>query len=157
MTNRIDNMTGHTHSKSHSRSIWEIICSSSGTATDRRNQMRFVGWCLAWAITFVAGTWLLKSEYEFSPSARWAIALIPNAIGVMTVLSYMKFLRMADELMQKIQMKGLAFGFGAGVIFALGYQIMEHAGAPQAGINDALLVLTIGWMLGQIIATWRYR
>ena len=64
---------------------------------------------------------------------------------------------MADELIQKIQMEGLAVGFGVGVIFTLAYQTLEYVGAPKVELNDVLLVLIVGWMLGQIIAAWRYK
>lgn len=139
------------------RSWWETMRSCSGTKADRRNQYWFVAWCFVWAVVFVGSSWALKSDYEFATPTNWIIALIPNLFGIGVVLAYVNFLRRADELIQKIQMEGLALGFGIGLFFGLGYQLLERAGAPPLAVDDMGLVLIGGWVLGQIIAAKRYR
>ena len=74
---------------------------------------------LAWAVLFTAGSQVLKAEYDMATPVRWLIAIVPVLVGFGAILSYRKFLRMADELMQKIQLEGLAVGFGVGVVFVL--------------------------------------
>ena len=93
------------------RSLLKTIACSSGTAQDRRNQYWFVAWCFAWAVFFIAGNWALKSDYDFSAPVAWIIAFIPCVLGLMAIRAYRTFLRMADELMQKMQLEGLAVGF----------------------------------------------
>ena len=138
-------------------SFWKTIACASGTARDRHNQYRFVGWCLAWAVLFTIGNRWLRSDPEMAGPLAWTIALVPSLVGAGAVWAYLRFLRMADELMQKMQLEGLAIGFGAGVIFALSYDIFEEAGAPHLEIDDLLLVLMGGWMIGQMVAFWRYK
>lgn len=145
------------NTNSKQKSLLEIITCSSGTRQDVQNQLRFVAWCAGWGIFFLTSNWVLKSDYEFSAPVAWFIAFIPSVFGIGAVLAYMKFLRMADELMRKIQLEGLAVGFGVGLIFGLGYQVLEKAGAPHLEIDDLALVLMGGWMLGQVVATRRYR
>lgn len=157
MTKRIDIMPELQSSDSKLKSLLNSIICSSGTAQDRRNQYQFVAWCLAWAVLFTAGNQVLKAEYAMATPVRWLIAIVPVLIGFGAILSYRKFLRMADELMQKIQLEGLAVGFGVGVVFALSYQILERAGAPRLQVDDLALVLIGGWMAGLMLATWRYR
>jgi hypothetical protein len=106
---------------------------------------------------FLASNRALKADYAFSTPVAWFIAFVPSVFGIGAVLAYMKFLCMADELMQKIQLEGLAVGFGVGLIFGLGYQVVEKAGAPHLENDDLALVLMGGWMLGQFVATMRYR
>ncbi len=64
---------------------------------------------------------------------------------------------MADELLRKIQLEGLALGFGAGVIFAMSYQLLERAGAPQLQVSDTVVVMMVGWAVGQLLGLRRYR
>jgi hypothetical protein len=145
-------MTDLEKADSDAKSFWKTIACASGTAQDRENQYRFVAWCLAWAVLFTFGNQILKAHSDLAWPLAWTIAVIPSLVGVGAVLAYLRFLRMADELIQKMQMEGLAFGFGAGILFALGYDIFEEAGAPHLEIDDLLLVLMGGWMIGQMLA-----
>lgn len=137
--------------------LWQAICASSGTAADRRNQYWFVAWTFAWALTFVAANWVLKNHGDALGIGGWAVAVLPNVFAIGAMLAYLKFLRHADELLRRIQLEGLAIGFGAGIIFAVGYRLLEQAGAPMLGMDDVMLVLCGGWVAGQLTATWRYR
>lgn len=135
----------------------EHIRSHSGTAKDRRNQRVFATWAMAWAVAFLVVTWILRSTDSPGGAVRWLLALSPNLLGIGTVLAYLKFLRNADELMQRTQLMGLAFGFGIGVVFAMGYQLAERAGAPDLATGDLAAVMFISWAVGQVFAVWRYR
>lgn len=137
--------------------LWQTICAGSGTAADRRNQLWFVAWTFAWAATFVVASWVLKNHREAVGVGGWALALLPNIFAIGAMLAYLKFLRNADELLRRIQLEGLAIGFGTGIIFAIGYQLLERAGAPALAVDDFMLVLCGGWVAGQLAATWRYR
>ncbi len=139
-----------------SRSWWAIIKACSGTAADRRNQYWFLGWMFAWAVSFVAATWALVG-LEPDGAAAWLVAAGPNVFSVAALLAYLRFLRMADELLRQIQLEGLALGFGAGVLFAVGYQLLVLAGAPQAQLSDLAGVMMVAWAVGQLLATRRYR
>lgn len=143
--------------KPRTKSFFETITCHSGTALDRRNQYVFVAWCFAWAVIFTASNWLLKSDYALSATAAWLAAIVPNLIGIGMVLAYLKFLRQADELIRKMQVEGLAMGFGVGILFALGYQVFERAGAPHLELDDLAVIMMAGWMAGQLVAYWRYR
>ena len=88
--------------------------------------------------------------------AKWAVALAPNVLGITLLFSYLHMLREMDELVRRIQLEGLALGFGVGVIFATGYQLLERAGAPEWG-NEPVVIMMIAWIVGQLIAIRRYR
>ena len=139
------------------KSWWQMVKSCSGTALDRRNQYVFISWLFIWSLGFVAAAWALKHADGLSDAARWLIAAAPNVAGIGALLAYMRFLRMTDELVRKIQLEGLAIGFGAGAIFALGYQLLQQAGAPQLDISDLAVVMMVGWSAGQILGMRRYR
>lgn len=138
-------------------SWWQLIKQCSGTAADRRNQYRFLAWTLLWAIAFLAATWVLRSDFGLAQPLAFAVALIPTGFGIGAVFAYLRFLRMADELVRQIQLQGIAFAFGVSFIFAMGYQLFEHAGAPVMSVSDFVLVMSVGWIVGQLLAIGRYR
>ncbi len=139
------------------RSMWDMIKSCSGTERDRQNQYRFVVWLFGWSITFVLAAQLLKRDPGLAPWLKWAVAILPSAIGIGVVRSYLRFLRMADELMRKVQLDGLAIGFGAGVLFVAGYPLLVGAGAPRLDMSDTMLVMMVAWAFGQLLSMRRYR
>lgn len=135
---------------------WEHLKSHSGTETDRRNQYRLLGWTLAWAVVFVGASFLLRSD-EPRGGWSWVIATIPIVLALGPGAAYLRFLRGADELMRRIQMESLAFGFGAGVVFAFGWQLLQRAGAPAVDVGDTVVVMMVGFVVGQLLAIRRYR
>ena len=139
------------------RTLWEMILACSGSPADRRNQYWILVWGLVWGIGFVAAALALRPDVGLSRGATWAIALTSIALFVPPLLAYLHFLRMTDELLRKIQLEGLALGFGAGAIFGLGYPLLEEAGAPDASDSTIVVVMMVAWALGQFLGLVRYR
>ncbi len=136
---------------------WQHVWSHSATPTDRRNKLRFLAWVFAWMAAFLLVTWILRSDSPPTGATAWLLALAPNVLGIIAALSYVRFLRDADELVRRIQLEGLAIGFGIGAVFGIGYQLAERAGAPEIATGDVVAVMAIAWGLGQLVAAWRYR
>jgi hypothetical protein len=139
------------------RSLRELIQGCSGTRQDRVNSRRFTLWCLAWAVAYVGAHWTLKADLQLATALVWLLVSAPILLMVRAVFSYMHFLRNADELLQKIQLQGLAMGFGAAVVFVTGYQLLEAAGANEMQSDHLIIVMVFSWMAGQLHGSWRYR
>jgi len=139
------------------RSLRELIQGCSGTLQDKRNSRWFTLWCLAWALAYVGAHWTLKADLQLATALVWLLVSIPILLMIGAVFSYMHFLRNADELLQKIQMQGLAMGFGAAVVFVTGYQLLEAAGASEMQTDHLIIVMVFSWMAGQLHGSWRYR
>lgn len=127
------------------------------TPVDRRNNRRFTIWCLAWAGTIITATWIIESFDNLPTAATWTIATLPNVFAFLALVSYLRFLRMTDELQRRIQIEGLAVGFGVGWIFAIGYLVMQSAGAPELPVTAMILIMTGGWIAGNLLAIRHYR
>jgi hypothetical protein len=136
---------------------WLLGCASLMTATDRHNYSIFTAWFVGWAVTFLACTIVVDGGVVPAGAASWLVAMAPNILAIATVLAYVRFLRDSDELMGRIQLEGLALGFGVGLFFAMGYRLLERAGAPDLDINDIATPMLVGWVVGQLIALRRYR
>jgi hypothetical protein len=138
------------------KTFWQMVKSCSGTAADRANQYRFLGWTAAWGVSFAAATFAMTRGFVPAGAAAWAVAVVPLVPGILALRAYLRFLRMSDELLRKIQFESLAFGFGCGVIAGVGYPLLERAGAPEFP-ELVLLVMMLGWSFGQLWGLHRYR
>ena len=147
----------NTENSTPGKSWWQMIKHSSGNAQDRKNQYVFISFLFAWALSFVAANWLLRSDHTIEGPMVWLIALFPNIFGVGALLAYLNFLRRTDELLRLIQLEGLAYGFGAGTLFMMGYPLFQRAGAPMIELSDVQVLMMVGWAAGQIFAMRRYR
>ncbi len=124
---------------------------------DRRNGRRVMLASLVWATVFVGSTWLLESASGPTGFAAWVIAGVCAALGLVALAMFRRFLLDADELTRRIQLEGVAFGFGAGLLFSLTYELFNDAGAPDVSMTHAGTVLTLGYMAGVLRATRQYR
>ncbi len=149
-------MTDPQNSDFERPTLWQILCFSTGTEVDRTNNRYFTWWCIAWALAIVGSTWLIKNLEGLPAIFAWLLALAPNLLAIGALFSYLRLLRMTDEMQRRIHIEGLAMGFGAGWLFAIGYLVFEAAGAPQLSLTGMILVLTGGWMLGTGLAVRRY-
>ena len=125
------------------------------TESNWRQIRVFNWWAVSTSLLFVGTTLLLDGGVIAGP-VGWALAAVTVVAALFAVRAYRAFLHGADELLRKIQLEGLALGFGAGVVFMLGYRLLERLGAPKLDVNDPLLVLVVFWALGLWIGVRRY-
>ena len=133
-----------------------LSCSDILTDRDAR-QLRV---CAAWATMAafaVAVAIILRDPSLARLRALYPIAAFAGlAASVGTLRAYQILLANADELLRKIQVDALAFGFGAGTIFSLCYRLGSPYGFPRAGLTASFCVLIAGWAVGQLIGMLRY-
>lgn len=137
--------------------FWQMISFGCGTAVDRDNNRRLTLWCLAWAAAVIGATWIVTHVDGLPRPAAIAVALLPNAFALGALYAYLRFLRMADELQRRIQIEGLAIGFGACFLFAIGWLVLQSAGLPDLPLATMILVMSGGWIAGNLIALRHYR
>ena len=130
-------------------------CSSLFTPRDAHNYRIFTWWMTGAMLTFSAATILIDGK--LIPSAMgWMLTAASVVLMVVSMRSYMSFLRNADELLRKVHLEALAFAFGAGIVAMTGYRLCERLGAPKLDVNDASLVMLLCWIGGQWLGARRY-
>lgn len=125
------------------------------TKSDWRRQKRFLLCTLSWAMSYVICNWLLKSDTSWPSWQLLLIILAPLVLGAAAIMSYIHFLGKADELVQRVHYHGIAVGFGLGILYSVAYQLMLTAGIETK--NYTIAVMSVGWSLGVLRASWRYR
>ena len=138
--------------------FWQCLKNSAGmTERDRRNHARFVRWGLAWIAALSLATFFLAHQSIPGTATGWIVASIPAVCMAGMMYRFIEFLRNADELVRNIQLESMAVGFAAAFAVGIGYAVFERAGAPRLEIIDIFQVLVLGYTVGTVVASWRYR
>jgi hypothetical protein len=134
----------------------DTLDSFSTPRRDQHNQRRIVLWSLAWALSFVAVTLVIKKEWL--PFGLTIAGVIGSAIiGVATVLAYRRFLAETDELRRKIEVEALAFAFGVGFVGGHSYWLLVVKGAaPATGFIYVFAAMALTYSAGVVMGLRKY-
>lgn len=140
------------------RGSWRSYLASCRAMTERdRRNARTANWALAlWCVTFLPALFLLRRGSVQGGLASYALAIVPSVLAIVAVLTYIRFLRQADELHRKIQFEALAFGFGAGFVASFGMVLLEEAGLGTFDAGDPFAVMLSCYVVGLFLGTRRY-
>ncbi|MEQ8952506.1 MAG: hypothetical protein RL120_00090 [Gammaproteobacteria bacterium] len=119
-------------------------------------ELRFVFWTLLWAIALVISKFVTRNELV---TGFWAW-LFPTAAVLLSLVSfycYYDFLMKSDELTRKIQLDGISFAFGFGILLTMAIEAFEHLGAPSLSSNDVFTIMVFAWVLGQFWGHMKYQ
>jgi hypothetical protein len=154
----IDIMSAAKSSRGDRVSWWQAALLIRGqTEADQRNIGNFTAWCFVWAVAFGAATYVLRFFPQLPGALAWAVAMVPVLVGAFSIRSFLRFLREADEFTRKVQLEGIALGFGAGQLFCMGYYFLEQFGAPRISMVFAIVPMSFGWAIGSALVASRYR
>jgi hypothetical protein len=131
-------------------------CGGFETARDRRHQRRYLLASLAFALAYVAASAGLRWRAALPAPVPWALVALATACAGLAIVRFVAFLRAADELMRRIQMEGLAVGFGAGVALTMLYPLFARLGAPPLASFVVPLVMFAAWTVGSWLGMRRY-
>ncbi|MCB1049508.1 MAG: hypothetical protein H6510_12535 [Acidobacteria bacterium] len=135
----------------------EFNCQEGFSPQDRKKFRTTQNWMMGWLLSFAVGLVVLSRFLQLNPVLKWTLALGPNLLGFITLRSYVQFIRQADELVRKVQLEALALGFGVGIIFLLGYGLLEKIGMPELGTSDPVAIFVLTWGAAGWWGMRRYR
>jgi hypothetical protein len=102
-------------------------------------------------------SWLLEKR-ELGAAARLGLALIPVAAYVFCLVSYLRLIRLADELQRRIHLEALAIAFPSSAVAVFACEYLRKAGFITEFKPDYVLMIMLGlWALGFLIARRRYQ
>ncbi|MBM0107541.1 hypothetical protein JM946_22600 [Steroidobacter sp. S1-65] len=137
---------------------WQAALMIRGqTKTEQRNIRSVWIWCLIWFAGFAAVRSALEAYPQLPGAFTWLLAIVPIVLSVPALLANIRFIREADEFMQKVQLHGIATGFAAAFVFCMGYHVIEQVGAPNLPMILVTVPLGLGWAIGSFIVAYRHR
>ena len=131
---------------------------SQTVASKNKNQQRRVMlyWVIAFALSQIASAasirWLLP-EGSF---LVWPVAILPIAIAIPTIRSYLLLVRQMDELWRKIELESTALGFMTGFVFHFTVETLNNAGLPELWFNSTGAVLLLSKVVFQVVLARKY-
>lgn len=136
------------------KTFWEWC---GGTARDRRNELRILGWMLLWIGSWLGVTLAIKEGWLAAGWPSTTATLVTAVLGLRMIGAYRRFLREADELRRKIEFDALALAFGVGLVGAFTYWLLEVAGAvAEVDILDLVLLMIVTYSAGVVLGQRRY-
>lgn len=141
------------HDESFRERCWGGI-----TPRDRRNQVRYTLLLAAWAVLFVASSYLIATERVVAGPVGWVAAGLSSVVAVFAVLAYWRYLREADELTRAIELQALALAVCAGFVVWPAFELAGDLGVPVGALPDPVVLIMIGaYALGTVLGRRRYR
>ncbi len=123
----------------------------------RRFELRVAVWTLLWTavwVTVLAG--FNKGTLTLGATGYFAIAMT-IALGVATILSFIRLLKESDELQRKINLEALAFSVGVGVVGGLTYELLAEAGVVDPdGLSFIIVAMMLSYCGAVIVGHLRY-
>lgn len=116
-------------------------------------------WTVAWTLTMALATFGPKFLWELESPLTIVGILINIGVGIGMILANKKHIKGLDELQQKIHLDAMAISLGVGVVFGLGYSLLDQTNliSYNAEISHLVVLMALTYLAGTIIGTVRYK
>jgi hypothetical protein len=108
-----------------------------------------------YAVALVISLTWLKAGIE--GPLKYAVAVLPVLPALGVPLAVVRYCQSMDELQRRIQLESLTFGFAAAAIATFTYGFLQNAGLPDVSWVWVWPVMAACWIVGKLVARWRYR
>lgn len=132
------------------RSSW------SSTELDRRYRRSIVIWSVLWVGAFLVSDAAIDRGWIEGEGAIVVASIGTALVGLAWVLSYMRFLRHADELMRKIQLDAMALALGGSFVAGFTFLLLGGGGLVRAEIVWVLVVTSAIYVLSVLMGIRRF-
>ena len=123
---------------------------------DRRNSMAVMLWTLLWGASFTATVQILRSGHD-KDILVWGLVALSAVTTIMAMVANVRFIRDADEMVQKVYVNALAFGFAAGAAFFAVSAVIKALGGPRYDTNEMFIVMCLAFAAKVFWNLWRNR
>lgn len=113
-------------------------------------------WSILWVGTFLLADAANDRGWITGNTGIIAATIVTTVIGLGWIVSYMRFLQHADELVRKIQLDAMASALGAGFVAGFALILLDSAGIFDAGIAEVLVVLSATYIVAVLVGIRRF-
>ena len=132
-------------------SVWLL-----GAPRDRRNSVAVVIWTLIWGAAYSATLLTIRMGHA-GGILVWGLVAASVLTGAVALWAFVRFVNEADELMRKVHVNALAFGFAAGAVFQVASTTVTAMGGPVYGTSEMFVVMCLAFAVKAFWNLWRNR
>jgi hypothetical protein len=121
---------------------------------DRRNNLAVLIWTAIWAVAYTATVQSITTGFAKGLLA-WGLVALTALITMVALVAYVRFVREADEMIRRVHVNALAFGFAAGAVFSAANGIGVAMGRPAYGTNEMLSIMCLAFAGKLLWNLWR--
>ena len=127
-----------------------------GAPRDRRNSVVLTIWALIWGAVYTVT--LLTIRMGLADGILvWGLVAASALTGAVALWAFVRFVSEADELMRRVHVNALAFGFAAGAVFQVASTITAAMGGPVYGTSEMFAVMCLAFAGKAFWNLWRNR
>lgn len=126
------------------------------TRRDLRNSLGVMIWTLLWGAAYTGTLQAIKAGLA-KGAVTWVLVSLTAFTGLMAIRAYVRFVREADEMVQKVYIDALAFGFAVGAVFVAASEILSALGGPHFGGNEMFMTMCLAFAGKVFWNLWRYK
>ncbi len=140
----------------------ESVTPFSGSYSFRKDALLNL-WLFVAVAVYVGCKFLLRDHGDWTPLARGSLALAPVVPGLFYLRSCLRFIQGMDELQRAIQLEVWLFAALVTLAVLVVVNVLNANGlafawaAQSLGFGGAYIIFFACWLLGNGIATCRYK
>jgi hypothetical protein len=96
-------------------------------------------------------------DHRIAQSLHSLLPFVPLIPGFLLIVSLGNAFSKLNELQRRIQIEGIAIGFGIAAMLSLTYGLMGLAGMPQTNWILVPVLMLFSWLIGKLWIRWKYR
>ena len=123
-----------------------------------KNNIRYLGWTIAWVGTMILADKAVLYEWHSSEWISIMAIIFNTAIGLGMIIMFLQLLKGMDELQRNIQLNSLALSTGVGIVGSFTFSLMATSKIIiDVEYSDILLLMVLTYMASLFISQIRYR
>ncbi|MFQ5776718.1 MAG: hypothetical protein ACE5IP_01780 [Terriglobia bacterium] len=108
------------------------------------------------------GATLILTSFDLSAPLRLAVSLLPVPVNVFFIITQVRWVRLLDELQQRMELEALVIAFPTTFVSILTFWLLRQAGFfLDASVGEVstfyLVFMLLLYSLGRAIASRRYQ
>ena len=127
-------------------------------ARNANASIRLLLWSIVWVGSLILVDKAILYGWHTSQVISAGGVLLNAALGLCVIWTFLRYLRLMDEMQRKIQLQALAFAMGIGLVGSHSYSLLVTAGfVTDPEVSDIILLMTGTYVAGLAIGQFRHR
>ncbi|HKI44261.1 MAG TPA: hypothetical protein VKA08_02900 [Balneolales bacterium] len=128
-------------------------------ARTNKRTIQLAYWTTGWVVTMALATFGPKFLWHSNELLTLLAILINLGFGIGMIMANIRYLKVLDEMMQKIQLEAMGLSLGIGVVCGLSYSLLDTTNliSSDAEISYLIILMSLTYLAGIFTGHRRYR